>query len=176
MQMYRYFVTQSSEFCRHNTLCCSSMSVCFCLFRYRLSPETFGYTLVFKSIVLAFASKEWIQMRNPSVTTFCSPDGIQMGYLSNTSQHIGRLQLLERLVGRLHNLLAYCSRRGNVQMIKCIMMRKDLLDSQLFVFVSRFCPGIWLKRTGKPTSNFRNDLGYSPIFKSFLSEYGSWAQ
>jgi len=45
VQLYRYFVSQSSEFCRHNPLCCFSTSVC-CLFRYRLSPETFGYTLV----------------------------------------------------------------------------------------------------------------------------------
>jgi hypothetical protein len=31
-------------------LCCFSRSVyCYCLFRYRLSPETFGYTLVCKS-------------------------------------------------------------------------------------------------------------------------------
>jgi len=41
-----YFVSQSSEFCRHNPLCCFSTSVYCCLFRYRLSPETFGYTLV----------------------------------------------------------------------------------------------------------------------------------
>jgi len=47
VQLYRYFVSQSSEFCRHNPLCCFSMSVCCCLFRYRLSPETFGYTLVY---------------------------------------------------------------------------------------------------------------------------------
>jgi hypothetical protein len=54
MQFYRYLVSQSSEFCRHNPLCCFSTSVyycyccccCCCLFRYRLSPETFGYTLV----------------------------------------------------------------------------------------------------------------------------------
>jgi len=40
-------VSQSSEFCRHNPLCYFSTSVyCCCLFRYRLSPETFGYTLV----------------------------------------------------------------------------------------------------------------------------------
>jgi hypothetical protein len=32
--MYRYFVSQSSEFCRHNTLCCFSTSVYCCLFRY----------------------------------------------------------------------------------------------------------------------------------------------
>jgi hypothetical protein len=46
VQLYRYFVNQSSEFCRHNPLCCFSTSVYCCLFRYRLSPETFGYTLV----------------------------------------------------------------------------------------------------------------------------------
>jgi hypothetical protein len=46
--VYRYFVNQSSEFCRHNPLCCSSRSVCCCcLFRYRLSPETFGYSVAF---------------------------------------------------------------------------------------------------------------------------------
>jgi hypothetical protein len=47
--MYRYFVSQSSELCCHNSSCCFSVSVC-CkhIFRYRLSPETFGYTLVIK--------------------------------------------------------------------------------------------------------------------------------
>jgi hypothetical protein len=38
------FVSQSSEFCRHNPLCCFWTSVYYCcLFRYRLSPETFRY-------------------------------------------------------------------------------------------------------------------------------------
>jgi hypothetical protein len=44
-----FFFNQSSEFCRHNPLCCFSTSVyccCCCSFRYRLSPETFGYILV----------------------------------------------------------------------------------------------------------------------------------
>jgi hypothetical protein len=46
VQLYRYFVSQSSEFCRHNPLCCFSTSVYCCksIFRYRLSAETFGYT------------------------------------------------------------------------------------------------------------------------------------
>jgi hypothetical protein len=50
LQLYRYFVSQSSQFYRHNPLCCFSMSVYFCcyLFLYRLSSETFGYTLVFQ--------------------------------------------------------------------------------------------------------------------------------
>jgi hypothetical protein len=44
--VYRYFVSQTSEFWRHNPLCCFSTSFCCCLFRYRLSPETSGHTLV----------------------------------------------------------------------------------------------------------------------------------
>jgi hypothetical protein len=38
-----------SLFCFHNPLCCFSTTVycCKCIFRYRLSPETFGYTVVF---------------------------------------------------------------------------------------------------------------------------------
>jgi hypothetical protein len=44
VQLYRYFVSQSTEFCHHNPLCCFSMSVYCCYsFRYRLSPETYGY-------------------------------------------------------------------------------------------------------------------------------------
>jgi hypothetical protein len=48
MQLYRYSVNQPNKFCRHNPLCCFTMSVYCCkhIFRYRLSPETFGYTLV----------------------------------------------------------------------------------------------------------------------------------
>jgi hypothetical protein len=51
VQLYRYFVSQYSEFCRYNPLCCFPTSVCCCcLFRYQLSPETFGYTLVQPSV------------------------------------------------------------------------------------------------------------------------------
>jgi hypothetical protein len=48
IQLYRNFVSQYSEFCRHNPLCCFSTSVYFCkrIFCYRLSLETFGYTLI----------------------------------------------------------------------------------------------------------------------------------
>jgi hypothetical protein len=43
VQLYRYVVSQSSQFCRHNPLYCFSTSVCCCklIFRYRLSPKTF---------------------------------------------------------------------------------------------------------------------------------------
>jgi len=49
VQLCPYFVNQSSEFCRHNTLCCFSTNVHCCkrIFRCRLSPETFRYTLVY---------------------------------------------------------------------------------------------------------------------------------
>jgi hypothetical protein len=47
VQLYSYFVSQSNEFCRHNTLCRFSTSVYCCLFRYRFNPGTFGYILVF---------------------------------------------------------------------------------------------------------------------------------
>jgi hypothetical protein len=48
VQLYRYFVSQSSEFFRHDPWCCFSTSVYYCkvVFRYQLSPETFGYNLV----------------------------------------------------------------------------------------------------------------------------------
>jgi hypothetical protein len=48
VQLHHYYVSQSSEFSRHNPLCCLSTCVYGCtrLFRYRLSPEIFGYTLV----------------------------------------------------------------------------------------------------------------------------------
>jgi hypothetical protein len=48
VQLYRYSVSQSGEFCGHNLLCRFSTSVYCCkrTFRYRLSPVTFGYTFV----------------------------------------------------------------------------------------------------------------------------------
>jgi hypothetical protein len=42
-------VSRSSEFCRHNPLCCFSASV-YCLFRYGLSAGTFGYALVHRDV------------------------------------------------------------------------------------------------------------------------------
>jgi len=54
VQSYRNFVSQSSEFCRHNPLRYFSTSVhcCKSIFRYLLSPETFGYSLVYLEISL----------------------------------------------------------------------------------------------------------------------------
>jgi hypothetical protein len=57
VQLYRYFVSQSSEFCHHNPLCCFSTSVYCCKrkFRYRLSPKTFGCTLVILETAMGWA-------------------------------------------------------------------------------------------------------------------------
>jgi len=48
VQLYRYFVSQSSEFCRHKPLkrTAASNTKGKRKFPYRLSPETFGYTLL----------------------------------------------------------------------------------------------------------------------------------
>jgi hypothetical protein len=50
VQLYRYFVRRYSEFCRHNPLYCFLATVYCCkhIFRYRLSPDTFGYTLLYE--------------------------------------------------------------------------------------------------------------------------------
>jgi hypothetical protein len=45
VQLYRYSLSQCSESSHHNRLCCLSTSV-YCLFHYRLSPETFRHTLI----------------------------------------------------------------------------------------------------------------------------------
>jgi hypothetical protein len=77
MQLYRYFASQSSEFCRHNTLYCFSSSVCCCcLFRYRLSPETFGYTIVFlvkcRIVKLAISLSRFLSLVQDSLVSIAT--------------------------------------------------------------------------------------------------------
>jgi hypothetical protein len=59
VQLYRYFVSQSSEFCCHNPLCCfwTSVYCCKLILRYRLSQETSVYTLVYVSSLSYHASR-----------------------------------------------------------------------------------------------------------------------
>jgi hypothetical protein len=53
MQFYCYIVSLSSEFCRRNPLYCFWTNVCCCCwFRYRLSPENFGYTLLLYAFII----------------------------------------------------------------------------------------------------------------------------
>jgi predicted secreted protein len=58
-------VSQSSEFCRHNTLCCFSTSIC-CLC-HRVSPETFGYTLVSS----LYDIEEGMEISSPTDSQVC---------------------------------------------------------------------------------------------------------
>jgi hypothetical protein len=111
MQLYRYFVSQSSDFCRHNPLCCFSTSVYYCkrIFRYRLSPETFGYTLVPYNKWHPFVFTNHIQprvwwcvtcavekvslSRRGNTTHFCFPERIfssSVAYVS-AETHLGSL-------------------------------------------------------------------------------------
>jgi hypothetical protein len=52
VKLYHYFVSRSSEFCLHNPLCCFSTIIC-CSFCYLLSPETYGYILVCRTVFSA---------------------------------------------------------------------------------------------------------------------------
>jgi hypothetical protein len=66
-QSNRYFVSQYSEFCHHNPLCCFSTSVYCCWCRYRLSPETFGYTLVPETIFHAMGRGIYVNILHPVI-------------------------------------------------------------------------------------------------------------
>jgi hypothetical protein len=54
VKLYRYFVSQSSEFCRHNTLCCFSTSVCcyFVIDSVRKLLDTPSYSICITCIYL----------------------------------------------------------------------------------------------------------------------------
>jgi len=69
VRLYRYFVSQSSEFCRYSPLCCfsNSVSCCCCLFRYGLSPETFRYTSVFQGNTTI-----WVEVLRKTAKTLCT--------------------------------------------------------------------------------------------------------
>jgi hypothetical protein len=62
-------MSQSSEFCRHNPLCCFSTSVycCKCIFCYRFSPETFEYTLVWAEMNI---KNLYVQKRGITINAF----------------------------------------------------------------------------------------------------------
>jgi len=68
VQLYHYFVSQSNnKFCHSNPLCYFSVSVyCCCLFHYRVSLETFGYTLVdtvahLRHVFYCYLRKAWLK-------------------------------------------------------------------------------------------------------------------
>jgi hypothetical protein len=63
-------MSQSSESCCHNPLCCFSTNNTKDkrIFRYRLSPETFGYTLVYSLIFKG--SSHVLRERDPKFITW----------------------------------------------------------------------------------------------------------
>jgi hypothetical protein len=65
VQFYRNFMSQSSEFCLHNPLSCFPTSVySCCLFHYRLSSETFGYTFIFIYVITIKPSEVYAEETN----------------------------------------------------------------------------------------------------------------
>jgi hypothetical protein len=86
MRSCSYFVSQSSEFCRHNPLCCFSTSVYFCkrIFRYRLSPETFGYSLVLRTVLKGKGKKVKLSLcltKHDAMKTYWGSGGITLHIL-----------------------------------------------------------------------------------------------
>jgi hypothetical protein len=101
MQLCRYFVSQPSEFCRHNPLLCFSTRVyCYCcLFRYGLSPETFGYILV--CIILHKFKSERRSVRScQSLGPYVSSQKLLNGH---------RMQVVRIQYHIIKNKEAYCS-------------------------------------------------------------------
>jgi hypothetical protein len=65
VHLYRYFMSQSSEFCRHNPLCCFSTSV-YCCFLISLSTQS-GNFWIYPRIHTLFSTAQvniWILARH----------------------------------------------------------------------------------------------------------------
>jgi hypothetical protein len=87
-------VVSLSEFCRHNPLCCvSSVYCCKRIFRYRLSPETFGYTVVCWTEIIALMSETrlWLPIisgsngfRDPLIRFYSLASNLIMGWKAYT--------------------------------------------------------------------------------------------
>jgi hypothetical protein len=92
-------MSQSIEFCHHNPLCCFSTSVyfCKCIFRYRLSTETFGNTLCEGKVVLTVMLKcptdiqEWPLTRQYICLSFRYLQQIQRLGFTNKQQHTNKV-------------------------------------------------------------------------------------
>jgi hypothetical protein len=84
MQLYRYFLSQSSEFCRHNTLWrfSTSNSKGKRIFRYRLGPEAFGYTFIYTVAITITAATVSAEIGRPCPERRHPPPPISQCYLS----------------------------------------------------------------------------------------------
>jgi hypothetical protein len=132
VQLYHYYVSQSNEFCRHNPLCYFSTSVYFyyCLFRYLLSPETFGYTLVYHTLHMEFShlririfiTQKHTGSRTGTIHIVIVPDaGTIKGFMRGLTSSIG------------HRYTAACRK----QEVACPQFFKIL--ARLFVLHSEAC-------------------------------------
>jgi hypothetical protein len=73
VQLYRYFVSQSSEFCRYNPLCCFSMRVYFCCSYFvidsvRKLTDTPSYSQLHSPHLEAASSARNVRNRHAVVT------------------------------------------------------------------------------------------------------------
>jgi hypothetical protein len=53
-ELYRYFVSQSSEFCRHNPLCCFSTSVYYCKPIFFLSTQSGNFWIHLRKYIIQY--------------------------------------------------------------------------------------------------------------------------
>jgi len=60
VQLYHYFVSQSSEFCRHNPLCCFSTSVCCCCYFVIDSVQKLFHTPSYQELSIIYIITLWI--------------------------------------------------------------------------------------------------------------------
>jgi hypothetical protein len=85
VQLYRYYLSQSSECCRHNPLCCSSRSVYCCkrIFRYDSVRKLLDKPSYLK--VLGLHSPQKSEKKNTQTRPATNLTEIWTGSLQNTS-------------------------------------------------------------------------------------------
>jgi hypothetical protein len=93
MQLDRYFVSQSSEFCRYNPLCCFSTSVYCCkrIFRYdsvRKLFDTSSYIVTVADTKQPYSMKCWVSSDAETVSE-CEISGFRSG----EGSYYGRLSM-----------------------------------------------------------------------------------
>jgi hypothetical protein len=122
MQLYRCFMSQSSEFCRHTPLYCFLTSVSCCLFRHQLSPEAFQYTLICSAasrtcrrsspLCVGAASQSVPDVRSPShptavmITMSDTKSRVHSSFVSMFSCHevaLGNLWFTSYLLSMAHS-------------------------------------------------------------------------
>jgi hypothetical protein len=165
VQLYSSFVSQCSEFCRHKHLCCSPTSVYCCkrIFRYRLSPETFGYTLVhpckkagFESTITAFERSKIVrplgsgleEAKGPYLFWICRiPDGYLLMVVQKRRTVVYQLRAEGRLLGSTSGVVGsqyHCSSTPQDLHLRRTFSAKLNSHSSLFLIAHTFSGTIQL--------------------------------